>query len=229
VWFSKGKSIKQTQIAVLDVEELRLGQTTPVFHRHSAPELNAASFSVLYRGKSLDLTAKDPNDFQVWTAGLQELIRLARLGDLQPDLPDLVLEVKIRKDRRSSTSLKDARTGDALFDPVAEAQGVRERSRSAGGNDKVLHSAVQKHLHKHAARHNVLARKLTGDQKLRLSGQYPSCVEKLTMIGEGLERAQGLMRDGAFEAADEECWRASVGLESLAGFMSAAKLNKLDS
>lgn len=51
VWFSKAKKLRDTQIEFADIQEIRMGQTTPVFKRHPAPELARSSFSVIYKKK----------------------------------------------------------------------------------------------------------------------------------------------------------------------------------
>jgi len=91
------------QVDVDDMVAITLGQTTANFTRHAAPELARystasaqlrlclviqfdhtcvirSSFSIIYDGnrKTLDLIAKDPNEFAIWTKGLQLLIEFAQ-------------------------------------------------------------------------------------------------------------------------------------------------------
>jgi hypothetical protein len=78
-WFSQSKSLKNTTISICDMDEIRIGQTTPTFAKHRAPELSKSSFSVLYNhGKTLDVIAKDPNEFKLWTEGLRQLIEISK-------------------------------------------------------------------------------------------------------------------------------------------------------
>jgi hypothetical protein len=71
VWYSKQKKMKTTQVHLSDVDDIRTGQTTPNFERHRAPELARSSFSLIYRNRreTLDLIAKDPNEFKLWIQG----------------------------------------------------------------------------------------------------------------------------------------------------------------
>ena len=103
IWFSKNKSIEDTQSAyschfflffshfclsslsswsvdLTEVDEIVLGQQTSIFERHRAPELNNASFSIVYGGhkRTLDLIAKTPYDFALWTTALTKLVPMCQ-------------------------------------------------------------------------------------------------------------------------------------------------------
>lgn len=106
-WFSSEKSLSDSSIALHDFDEIRLGQTTELFERYPAPELVSASMSVLYqnRERSLDIIAKTPLDFKVWSVGLNALMRKAKqMSDEQlSELRELIIEVKL--DRPSQRSM----------------------------------------------------------------------------------------------------------------------------
>lgn len=77
IWYSKIKRLKDSQLDLREITDIRMGQTTSNFARHPTPKLARVSFSLMYRGgsaqnpKSLDLVAKDPNEFSIWIAGIQ--------------------------------------------------------------------------------------------------------------------------------------------------------------
>ena len=75
LWFSKSKKLKDTLLELGDVTDVVMGQTTPVFDRHRTPYLASSSFSLLYnyRHDSINLISKDPNEFKIWTRGLQHI------------------------------------------------------------------------------------------------------------------------------------------------------------
>src|ERR1700694_5323944 len=93
-----------TQVDIQDIDEVRLGQTTSVFQKHKAPELSKSSFSVMYHhhGKSLDVIAKDPNEFRIWVSGIRELIRLTKNGTNIRDLKTLVLDLPLKGKARNN-------------------------------------------------------------------------------------------------------------------------------
>jgi len=83
----KKKNLRPPEIAISNMEEIRFGQHSQVFERKKMPHLETLSFSVMYRLKSnpskiesLDLIAKHPDDFFVWTVGLNDAIRKCKEG-----------------------------------------------------------------------------------------------------------------------------------------------------
>lgn len=76
MWFSRTKRLKNTTIFLSDIIELRPGQNTKTFARHPAPELAKSSFSIIYKNgkRTLDLIAKDPNEYRIWTTGLRAML-----------------------------------------------------------------------------------------------------------------------------------------------------------
>jgi len=77
-WETKKKG-KTPEIKIASMQEVRFGQHSEVFLRKKMPHLNSLSFTVNYKlpnGKeqTLDLIAKHPDDFFVWTVGLKHAI-----------------------------------------------------------------------------------------------------------------------------------------------------------
>lgn len=77
VWYSGAKRKEDSVVQLAEVQEIRLGQTTPVFLNYRLPMLEHLSFSLVYgpKGKkTLDLTCKDEFEFDHWVTGLKALI-----------------------------------------------------------------------------------------------------------------------------------------------------------
>lgn len=76
VWYSGAKRKEDSVVHLDDISEIRLGQTTPVFLHYRLPMLEHLSFSLVYGpkgSKSLDVTAKDEFEFDLWVTGLKAI------------------------------------------------------------------------------------------------------------------------------------------------------------
>mmetsp|Transcript_16961 Transcript_16961/g.36745 ORF Transcript_16961/g.36745 Transcript_16961/m.36745 type:complete len:826 (+) Transcript_16961:148-2625(+) len=76
VWYSGAKRKEDSVVNLDEVQEIRLGQTTPVFLHYRLPMLEHLSFSLVYgpKGtKTLDLTCKDEFEFDHWVTGLKAI------------------------------------------------------------------------------------------------------------------------------------------------------------
>jgi len=76
VWYSGAKRKEDSVIQLDEVQEIRLGQTTPVFLHYRLPMLEHLSFSLVYGpkgSKTLDLTCKDEFEFDHWVTGLKAI------------------------------------------------------------------------------------------------------------------------------------------------------------
>jgi len=74
VWYSGAKRKEDSVVNLDEVQEIRLGQTTPVFLHYRLPMLEHLSFSLVYGpkgSKTLDLTCKDEFEFDHWVTGLK--------------------------------------------------------------------------------------------------------------------------------------------------------------
>jgi len=84
-WETKKKG-KVPEIKVLSMTDVHFGQHSDVFKRKTMPHLNSLSFSVYYnlpnnKGvETLDLIAKHPDDFFVWTVGLKHAVTNGGIG-----------------------------------------------------------------------------------------------------------------------------------------------------
>lgn len=73
VWYTGAKRKENSVIQLEDVREIRLGQATQVFMHYRLPMLEHLSFSLIYGGKTLDLTCKDEFEFDNWVTGLKAI------------------------------------------------------------------------------------------------------------------------------------------------------------
>jgi alpha-tubulin suppressor-like RCC1 family protein len=77
-WETKKKT-KTPEIKIQLMKEVRFGQNSAVFKRKTMPHLNSLSFTILYntpsgKEETLDLIAKHPDDFFIWTVGIKHAI-----------------------------------------------------------------------------------------------------------------------------------------------------------
>ncbi len=77
-WETKKKA-KTPEIKISWMRDVHFGQHSAVFARKKMPHLNSLSFTIFYQSpggkeETLDLIAKHPDDFFVWTVGLKHAI-----------------------------------------------------------------------------------------------------------------------------------------------------------
>jgi len=241
LWYSRGKSTKETQISLDSVTEIKFGQQTTNFHRHRAPELEKSSFSLIYENghKTLDLIAKDPNEYRIWVEGLKSLLRLSKDGDLASvvSLKELIVQLPVRRGRRSSLDFKEHGTGKTADDllPEAAASSSSSSKKPTFGDDQhspqkswSLRVLGDKTLHKEVAQQyqEVKRKFLKRKEELRnvkmlTHPQYNAMSMLLKKVEESVQKVSEWYTNGDYEECDDELWRASVDLESLKNMMLA--------
>jgi hypothetical protein len=223
MWYSKQKSLKQSQVRLTDVDAIVLGQTTENFERHRAPELARSSFSLYYRSRreTLDLIAKDPNEFKIWTQGLIELHGMLKKGRA-PEvrvLKELPLTIVVVKGRRSTVDLYDFDTKECADDGRGPAV-----SRVNGTGNKQMYKEVAKSFQDLKKR---LQKKRSQLQEPRYLHCEPSTLASMQHVSNkvhaSVERIQDWFQNGEYPACDDEIWRATVDLDSLTQMMAAVK------
>jgi len=187
---------------------VRVGQTTANFARHPAPDLARSSFSILYdMGRStLDVIAKDPNDYTVWVRGLRELMRISsegRPGDVE-NLKTLPLQLGILTQRRSSVDIRDMNTGATAAALGAKQQegeegqpggGARARAMSTG--NKGMYKEVAVSLNKLKAKLQKRREELRASQYY-LSPQYDKMQVIVKRVQESVNKCADLFQDGEY-------------------------------
>jgi len=82
-WFSSKKNKAQSSVEIGKIIEVLQGQQTDVFQRSKQPQLDVASFSIVYKDSNnkkitLDLVAKGTDEATLWRETLQELMKLSQ-------------------------------------------------------------------------------------------------------------------------------------------------------
>ena len=260
-WFSSSKKLKDTQVQLARVDELRLGQTTPIFARHKAPELAKSSFSLLYREEgssssssarlaSLDLIAKDPNEFRMWTEGLRALLAVIRDARQGSDsfggssseqaetalraLRTLPLVVSVNPGRRSSVDIVDLDSGRTADVVLAGAEQQRAAAAATGGaaRPRALSTSGGKQMHKEVLKSVTALQQQYSKrrQQLRTTAvyyshpSYDAMQRTLKRVADSLDKIADWFALGDYTLCDDEVWRAGVDLEALASMMKAVKV-----
>jgi len=222
LWFSKQKKLRDTQISIADIDDVRDGQTTTTFERHRAPELSRSSFSIIYnrRRSSLDLIAKDLNEYKIWVAGLRRLVEMYRSAKAQEvrTLKTLIISANITRNRRSTIELKDYDTGEFADKDSFE---MTPRRPKYSGN---------KQMYKPVAKNFQALRKKLQRKRKRLEARvyvrhplYNSMQEVVRRVQGSVDRIEDWFSFGEYGQCDDEIWRAGIDLESLSNMMAAVK------
>jgi hypothetical protein len=232
MWFSKLKRRKNTEIRIEHIREIREGQTTSTFERYEAPELKHQSFSILYKrsfresAKTLDLIAKDNNEFKIWLNGLKELVRMHQQHTLRPEMDKLVLELHIRAGRRSSVDIRDEKTGEnadelageVLLDKMDEEKhkALSHKVRSSRRREITLKAGeTSKRVAKLRAKLNM--------PKFLRNTQHSNMVDVLRRCDQSLERVEEWIVDGQLDKCEDWLWRCEVDMDSLVDMMKVCK------
>jgi hypothetical protein len=177
------------------------------------PELERSSFSLLYRNRSgpssLDLIAKDPNEYRIWTAGLTKLLELSGCSPLaRPgELKSLVLDLSIVRNRRSSSSIIDAHTGATA---IPQGQTVRWEWTGETHTPSSYKDVAKKfvHLQKKLAKYKLASRSL----HIILEESQLSLIR---ILEESVRKIRLWIQEGHYALSEKELWCAGVDLKSL--------------
>jgi len=223
MWFSSAKKMSDSQIDLGDIEELVMGQSTEIFARHEAEKLAATSFSVIYsdRKKTLDVIAKDPNEFLLWTRGLNELVARLKSGQNLGTLEELILTLPLRTGTRVNPDIIDADTGRPIAEiAAAKAAGASGKEDMTSSYDKGSYKQVAQSFTDLKARYAKYQQKIKS-QAYYLSPQYANMAAILEKVKASVDKVTDWFQLGQFGLCDDEIWRAGVEIESLKNMMKA--------
>lgn len=81
-WFSKKKRSHQSTIQISEIQQVLKGQQTEVFRKSQQPQLEVASFSIIYGpdNYSFDVVAKGQDECTLWFETLTALVEASRDG-----------------------------------------------------------------------------------------------------------------------------------------------------
>ena len=228
-WFSQNKPLTASRIYLESISAIPTGQTTPTFAKHRAVELESMSFSLLYteggRERSLDLTAKDKNEMNVWVKGLEKFVRWVKKGETleeERNWRKLLVELPVVYGGNGSASqpLVDAESGQ-----VVDVRG-RSSLKGAGGGGEVeasLYTDLQPRLQRLEA---ALVRRRDEVKGAKGSSVYTVVREKVKRV-EGICKLVGdALMDGALEEADQQMWLGNLELNTVSDMIASAKSEK---
>jgi len=216
-WFSSQKKLKNSRVDIAGIQQLLIGQHTPTFHKHHAPALVSRSFSLVYnKGKStLDVISKDVNEYRVWLAGIQELIKLQSDVAGLRDLKHIHKKIAVVRGRRTTLDYVDALTGQKVEDtPYTPAV------TQGGRGSKLMYKKVAKDFKKLKKKAEKVFKHLN-NKKFCMSTQWQSMTAMKDKIETSISTVSDWFGCGEYGMCDHEIWRAGVDLESLQGMMAA--------
>ena len=224
-WFSQNKALTASRVHLQAITAIATGQTTPTFAKHKAVELESMSFSVLYveggRERSLDLTAKDKNELNVWVRGLERMVKFVKKGEELEERKNwkrLLIDLPVVYGGNGSASqpLIDAETGQAV-----EVRG-RNALKGAGGSEveSSLYRDLQPRLQRLEA---VLLKRKEEVKNAKGSSVYTVVREKVKRV-EGICKLVGdALMDGNLEVADQQLWLGNLELDTVNDMITSAK------
>jgi len=94
-WFSRKKKKSQSTIPISEITEILKGQKTETFRRSKQPQLEVASFSIVYNnGKdTFDCVAKGQDECTLWVETLESLVQSSKDGKQLSDIPTVETSV----------------------------------------------------------------------------------------------------------------------------------------
>lgn len=225
-WFSQNKPLSASRVYLESVTAITTGQATATFAKHKAAELESMSFSVLYgveggRERSLDLTAKDKNELNVWVKGLARLVKLVKQGeelDAERNWKRLLIELPVVYGGNGSASqpLIDAESGQIVE--------VRGRSTVKGGGSAEVESSLYRDLQPRLQRLEALLQKRKDEVKsAKGTSVYTVVREKVKRVEVICRLVGDALMDGQLEEADQQLWLGSLELDTVNDMIASAK------
>lgn len=195
MWYSSGKNLSKTTINLLDVDVLQTGQLTNVFKKHLQPRLSKCSFSLVYNAgnKTLDVIAKNRNEFLLWTTGLTKLIdynkRKSKHSEQDTQLPSCI-NVRV---------------------PKRNAEMIEKKLNSQPDPPKKI---VDKELEMANKAFNKVS-ELMRHPNVCESSKFPVILQKTVQLEKDLEKATRMMDQKSLSVASHEIWRTCVEIKAL--------------
>lgn len=219
-WFSKNKKLSETIVHLNEVNEILEGQQTANFGKQRTPELESCSFSLVYERsrKTLDLIAKDINEYRVWIAGLRELLHVGKAQGWErvSELRTLKVRVRVRRGRPSGVALLQS-VGFHLDPVLDDPERARSETAIPVNADEV--SAAFEDL---KAEYQALRDRVNSKHYFN-SPYYNQMMIILDSVQQAISTARTHITQGRFSRADDDVWRAGVELESLDNMLGALK------
>lgn len=139
-WYSKKKSADKSTIRLENITSISQGQKTEVFRRSKQPQLEVASFSVIYNDGSdtFDVVAKGSDEAEVWYQTLSTLHSASQEGQDVTQITDIPVSLRyIDRYRIGNRDLLTGIPGDSPLDESAKKTLRKEVNKARGKLDKV--------------------------------------------------------------------------------------------
>ena len=240
VWFSSAKPLSSTSIPLSAISAVLLGQQTATFAKHKAVELAALSFSIAYvdtagKERTLDLTAKDGNEMNIWVAGID---RMRRLGQKLDGRRTVLVDITVMYGGSPSQDIAEFGTGRVVDtrkrSQIEEEERLRRGGRGSAGGEELqgvgsasaVHSSLYRELQPRFQRLQTLLLKRKEDAKRAevLSSPLHGSVQAMLKRVEAKCRVvSDALMDGQLELADQQLWLAGVELDGLDNVIASIK------
>mmetsp|Transcript_10425 Transcript_10425/g.15555 ORF Transcript_10425/g.15555 Transcript_10425/m.15555 type:complete len:448 (+) Transcript_10425:36-1379(+) len=230
-WFSASKKLSDCEISFANIYQIRRGQNTTKFEKHKVPEFEKLSFSIMYnkgtgKTESLDLVARTPRIYKLWTAGLEELLNKSEENGVE-HLSELQSMPTIMEFRPRPSTAPPPRPEGAP--PPLPPDGFRVVG-SSGGSKKAAREVklkMEKLQDKAKKLESQLQSKAKKMRSRTLSVARESHLKNMESILAKVQTECDNVRDmyqlGEFYKANQEIWTAGVDMESLTHMIAHAE------
>jgi len=198
-WFSKKKKKQQSTIKISEITEIIKGQNTEVFRRSKQPQLEVASFSIVYNdGKdTFDCVAKGQDECTLWVETLTAILEAKKKGE---DVSKLTV----------------IPTSVAFMDRYKMPN--REHLLASATSKAVLAHYITKTLKseidKAGKKFKNITKKMTG-----LDGKHPDCLNISAVTSELDERTKSVsemcQQETSEKIARSDVWRLNVDMDCI--------------
>lgn len=201
-WFSKKKTAEQSTIQISNITEIIRGQHTEVFRRSQQPQLEVASFSVIYNDgeNTFDVVAKGQDECTLWFETLTALVEKYRENESEDDL------------RNFDTF------NCSLLHVDRYRCGNRNLLRGIVGNEplkKYVIKALLSELKKADSKYEKL-RKIFAKQTIQSHRDCGTLEDQINELDERRQKAREFLNESTNDKVSRsDVWRLNVDLDSL--------------
>lgn len=176
-WFSKKKKSHQSTIQIADIQQVLKGQQTEVFRKSQQPQLEVASFSIIYGADALsfDVVAKGQDECTLWFETITALVDAHKDGEDITQIEEFPSSITyVDRYRCDHRDLLTAIVGDEqLPRPVVKALlGEVKKARSKYGKIQKLLNSKNYDTHRDCAGLAEYAAELC--QRIEMSQEFCS-------------------------------------------------------
>lgn len=200
-WYSKKKKSSASTIKITEIKNVLQGQKTEVFARSKQPQLEVASFSIVYGkdGDTFDCVAKGQDECTLWVETLSELVKISNSGG----------DVSSIETIETSVNFMDRYRMNNRQHLLASAQSVDNLA-------PYILKTLTNEINKAKKKHLQIAKKLV-DYELEV--RHPDC-RGLSIVVNELKLRQDSVYDMCRERTSEkiarsDVWRLNVDMDCI--------------